>query len=692
MNKKQSDITRIDELRDLLAAANRAYYVDDEPLMSDRDFDARMTELIDLEQRHPEHADVNSPSQRVGGEPVEGFKTIAHSTPMMSIDNTYSIDELRAWHGRVLKGLGVQSAREGSDLFEADGRRDGVAFYCDPKIDGVAVSLRYEHGQLVQAITRGDGQQGDDITPQVRKIRAVPLRLAGSGSRPVPDLLEVRGEVFIANREFARINDHREAQGLPLLANARNATTGTLKSLDTSLTAERNLSFAAHGRGLVKGLHDVHTYSGFVDVIRAFGLPVNRQGVLCESIDNVIAVVQRFAGERAALDYGVDGMVVRVDRFEQQEKLGVTSKAPRWCIAYKYPAEQGETVLRHVDWQVGKAGTLTPRATMEPIFIAGTTVQHATLHNIEEIRRKDIRINDTVIIEKAGEIIPQVVDVVPAKRPRHAEAITPPERCPACGGPVEQEGPKLFCVNPECPAQFREKLKWFAGRGQMDIEGMGEKLVDQLVDAGLIKHFADIFLLKREQLLELERMGEKSADNLLAALEQSKSRGLARVLAGLGIRQIGSTASRTLARHFQDADALLAATREQIVDLPDFGDITADILYDYLQSDVGRDTFDRMREVGVDLTSSLYVDDGDRAVSASSPLAGKTFVLTGTLESFTRDELKETLEAHGAKVTGSVSKSTDVLIAGDKPGSKLAKAESLGVPVWDEAQLLKALA
>ncbi|MDY7110230.1 MAG: NAD-dependent DNA ligase LigA [Planctomycetota bacterium] len=684
---KASDRKRINELRELLEEANRAYYVDANPIMSDSDFDARMRELIELEGAHPDLADPSSPSQRVGGEPIEGFKTVRHTVPMRSIDNTYNVNELRAWHRRVLKGLGLEAGEGDGDLFDGDGK---PALFCDPKIDGVAISLRYEDGQLVRGVTRGDGEQGDDVTAQVRAIRAIPLKIAGrKGQRAIPDVLEVRGEVFIPNAEFARINTEREKKGEAPFANARNATAGTMKSLDPQVVAERRLNFVAHGRGEITGLPDIDTHSAFIERVRALGVPVSPLARLCGTIEEAIETIDAFAEKRTQLDYAVDGMVVRVDGFDQQEELGSTSKAPRWCIAFKYPAEQGVTKLLRVDWQVGKNGTLTPRATMEPIHIAGTTVRHATLHNIEEIRRKDIRLNDTVIIEKAGEIIPQVVRAVTEKRRRGARPIAPPERCPACGGVVEPEGPKLFCVNPECPAQFREKLKWFVGRNQMDIDGLGEKLVDQLIDADLVRHFADVFALKRDDLLALERMAEKSADNLLAAIEESKGRGLARVLAGLGIRQVGASAARTLARHFPDADALCASSEEEIRALPDFGEITAKLLHDHLQSKQGRDAFRRLKRVGVDLSSPLYEEDA--AEADDSPFAGKTIVLTGTLENFGRRELTEQLEALGAKVTGSVSKNTDLVIAGDSPGSKLDKARQLGVETWDEKKLLKHL-
>lgn len=676
---KSNERNRIKELRELLNRANVAYYVDAEPLMPDREYDELLKELASLEAKHEDLFDPNSPTQRIGDEPAKGFKTVKHTVPMQSIDNTYSIDDLKAWYERVMKGLG-----EESDLF---GASNGIAFVCDPKIDGVAISLRYEHGNLVRAITRGDGEKGDDVTAQVRTIRAIPLTLQG---KKLPGVLEVRGEIFMPNEEFERINREREERGEAVFANARNSTAGTLKSLDVKIVAERRLRFMAHGRGATAGV-GAETFSQFLELIKAMGVPVSPLTKRCESLDAIIKTVETFAEQRTALGYGVDGMVIRVDRFDHQEELGSTSKAPRWCIAYKYPAEQGKTTLTKVDWQVGKNGTLTPRATMEPIFLAGTTVSHATLHNIEEIQRKDIRIGDTVVIEKAGEIIPQVVRVVEEKRTGKEKKIKAPEKCPACGGMVEKEGPKVFCVNPECPAQFREKLQWFVGRGQMDIDGMGEKVVDQLVDAGLVKHFADIFTLKREQLLELERMGEKSADNLLAAIEESKSRGLSRVLAGLGIRHIGTSGAKTIARHFIDADALLEASVDEIKELPDFGEVTAPVLHAYLHSKQGRDMFARLRKVGVDLTSQLFRAKAHASAGTASAFDGKTIVLTGSLENFTRPELTEKLESLGAKVSGSVSKKTDIVIAGEEAGSKLDKANALGVDVWDEKKLLKML-
>jgi len=668
---RTTDVERLHELRALLREANRAYYVDAAPIMSDRDFDERLRELADLEERYPDQDDQTSPTKRIGGGLVDGFVSRPHTVPMLSVENTYSIETLREWHERVVRGL---------DRGDDDG--NDVTYWCDPKIDGVAVSLRYEDGVLVTALTRGDGVQGDDITPQVRGIRAIPLRLFGDP----PEVLEVRGEIFMPNAEFERINAERAVREEPPFMNARNSTAGTLKSLDTSLAAERRLNFSAHGRGATS-TKAFGTFSAFCAALREWGIPVSATGRRCDSIDDVVVFVQEFDLTRRSLPYGVDGMVIRVDDFEQQDLLGVTSKAPRWCIAYKYPAEQGETVLLDIDWQVGKGGTLTPRATMKAIVLAGTTVQHATLHNIEEIRRKDIRIGDRVVVEKAGEIIPQVVRVIDRDRDGRNDVVEPPATCPSCDAPVEREGPKVYCVNPECPAQFRERVKWFVARGQMDIDGLGEKLVDQLVDTDRIAPSTDIYTLRRDDLLDLDRMGEKSVDKLLAAIDESRERGLARVLAGMGIRHVGTSSARTLARHFADADALLKASEEVIADLPDFGAITAKAVHEYLHSAAGQDALRRLADVGVDLTSRDTVST-DRV---ESRFAGKTIVITGSFDGFSRTELAERLESLGATVTGSVSKKTDLVIVGEKPGSKLAKASSLGIETWDEAQLVARL-
>ena len=661
---KGDERARIEELRTLLRSANTAYYEHAAPIMSDRDFDAMLEELESLEAAHPEAWDAESPTRVVGGRPVTAFESVPHSIPMQSIDNTYTLDDVRAWHARVTASL----------------KDTAPLMVCDPKIDGVAVSLRYERGRLVRAVTRGDGVRGDDVTAQVRRVRAIPVRLTEA-----PDVLEVRGELFMPNAVFDRVNEEQEARGEPLFANARNLTAGTLKSLDTDVIASRHLEFLAHGRGDSTG-PQVAGYNAFLIAVADMGIPTSSMVESAADVDAVVSIIEGFESRRSSLPYGVDGMVIRIDDFNAQASLGSTSKAPRWCIAFKYPAEQGRSRLERVDWQVGRNGTLTPRATMSPVHLAGTTVTHATLHNIEEIRRKDIRVGDAIMVEKAGEIIPQVVRVIEEERTGEESIIIPPDVCPACGGAVGPEGPRLFCLNPECPAQLRERIAWFAGRGQMNIDGLGEKVVDQLVDAHLVAHFADLYSLRTEDLTPLERLGPQSARNLVDAIDQSRDRGLARVLAAVGIRQVGRSAARTLAMHFDDIAGLMRAEASELAALPDFGDITAGLLHAFLHSEQGGDVFRRLEAVGVSLESGQA---GER--EADSAFAGRTVVLTGTLEGFGRRDLTERLESLGATVTGSVSARTDLLIAGAKAGSKLDKARTLGIEIWDEARLIEAL-
>ncbi len=681
-----SDAKRIVELRREIDRHNRLYYVEAATQISDREFDVLLRELLDLEATHPDLVTPDSPTQRVGGEPIEGFKTLAHARRMMSIDNTYDRDELRAWYDRTLKGIkNVQSAMADGQSKIADLTLN-MTLVLEPKIDGVAVSLRYEKGRLVQALSRGDGQRGDDITHNVRTIRAVPLTLNTQDAEP-PNVLEVRGEIFMPDVEFQRINEQRDEQGLDRLANPRNATAGTLKSLDPKVAAGRRLMFYAHGRGELSPDTFI-SHHGFLEQLRALGLPTNEHITAVDSFNDAWAFIESFQGKRAKLGYPTDGVVIKLDNLALQESLGATSKAPRWCIAYKYAAEQEQTVLIKVDWQVGKTGKLTPRATMEPVLLAGTTVRHATLHNMDEITRKDIRLGDTVVIEKAGEIIPQVVRVVIENRPASSKPITPPTKCPSCDQPIEKLEDEVAhrCVNPECPAQFREKLIWFVGRNQMDIDGLGEKAIIQLADAGLLKTFGDVYTLhtQRDALLELDRMGEKKIDNLLAGIEASKSRRLSRVLAGLGIRHVGASASAGLAQHFGDIDTLTKADTETIAQVEDIGPITAESIHTFLNNDAGRHVIQELKDAGVDLTEEKTAPPPG---AVDSPFAGKTVVITGTFETFDRNDLKAKLTRLGAKVTGSVSKNTDLLLAGEKAGSKLTKAEQLGVEVWDEAAL-----
>lgn len=648
--------SRIKELSKLLEQANFAYYVDAMPTMADSEYDGLLVELVSLEKKHPEFFDSNSPSQRIGGEPISGFETVPHVLPMQSIDNTYTAGDLKSWHDKL---------------------GNAVACTCDPKIDGVAISLRYENGLLISGVTRGDGERGDDVTAQVKTIRSIPLKLRGDA----PEVLEIRGEIFMPNKSFEEINAKRALEGEQLFANARNATAGTLKSLDPKTVAKRKLAFLAHGKGEVKWRTCPETWFEFVEKIQIFGIPVSEQITICHSSEAISKSVEDFASLRQSTGFGIDGMVIRVNSFALQEELGITSKAPRWCIAFKYPAAQGLTKLIAVHWQVGKNGTLTPRATMDPIQLAGTTVQHATLHNIDEILRKDIRVGDTVIVEKAGEIIPQVVGFKEDDRDGSQVSVTPPSVCPVCDGPVEKEGPKIYCVNPECPAQFREKVKWFAARDQMNIDGLGEKVVDQLVDAGLVKHFSDLYLLTTHDLLPLEGFAKKSADALIDSIAESKTRGFARVLSGVGIRLVGRATSKVIAKKYTNFSLLKEATFEELLALDDFGKITTETLYNAIHSSQGEELFSRLTAVGVQLQSA--------ETSAVDPVFdGKVFVITGSLEQWDRKKLTEELELRGAKVTGSVSKKTDILIAGEKAGSKLKKAEELGVEVWDERQLL----
>ncbi len=661
---------RAEQLRREIEKHNHLYHVQNKPEISDRDFDKLLQELIGLEKAHPELATPDSPTQRIGGQAIDAFRTVTHRVRMMSIDNTYDAGEVRAFDDRIRKALGGEP----------------YTYILEPKVDGVAVSIRYENGKLAVAATRGDGQRGDDITANVKTIRSVPLSLreAAGSNAEIPEILEVRGEVFMDDATFQRINLERESNGEETFANPRNFTAGTLKQLDPKITATRKLRFVTHGFGeVVPALDD--SYIQCMKMVAAFGFPVSEHLQHVRTIDEVLAGIEEFAKLRGKLGFQTDGMVIKVDSMRQRERLGVTSKSPRWVVAFKYPAERVQTVLNDVTWQVGKGGTLTPVAHLEPVFVAGTTVRRATLHNIDQINRLGLHTGDAVVIEKAGEIIPQVVEAIVERRPKSARPITAPTRCPSCNQLVQKDpdGPYIRCENPECPDQLKERLRWFAARGQMNIENLGEALIDQLVDAGLLKTFADIYRLDVETLKRLERMGEKSAQNVIASIQESKSRGLDRVLAGLGIRHVGTSVARLLANEFRSFDGLSKATEDQIGAIHGIGEAIAKSVHDFFHSTKGLHAVAELQKVGIDPTME------SKPVTTDLPLAGQSIVVTGTLEKFGRQEIEQLIVDLGGRASGSVSKKTSLVVAGESAGSKLEKARELGVPVVTEAEFLK---
>jgi DNA ligase (NAD+) len=555
-----------------------------------------------------------------------------------------------------------------------------ISYVIEPKVDGVAVSLRFENGRLVLAATRGDGRRGDDITVNARTIQSIPLHLHGDN---VPKVLEVRGEIFMSSAIFQQINKQREAEGEEIFKNPRNLAVGALKQLDPKITASRKLRFVSHGLGQVDGLA-TKSYWECLKLFRNWHLPVGEHTTLTKSVDEVIAGIEKFGEIRGKLAYQTDGVVIKVDSFEQRDRLGATSKAPRWVIAFKYAAEQMQTILREVDWQVGKGGTLTPVARLEPVFLAGTTVQNASLHNIDQIRKLDLHLGDTVVVEKAGEVIPYVRQAIPGKRPKGAKPIEPPMHCPSCGTKVtrEADSPFIRCDNPECPGQFRERLRSFCGRGQMDIENIGEALVDQLIDAGLVKTFADLYRLTKDQVMELDRMGDKSAQNVIDAIAQSKSRPLDRLLAGLGIRHVGSRVAFVLAQNFGSLAALGDATVERLSSIHEIGDVIAQSVYDFFHGSAGGKTIKELLRAGIDPQMEM-------PARTAQPLAGMTIVVTGALKELKRDEIERLITDLGGRAAGSVSRKTSFVVAGEDAGSKLAKAKELGVEVLSEKEFLK---
>ena len=657
------------ELQETLRRHNYLYYVEAQPQIGDQEFDALLKELADLEALHPELVTPDSPTQRVGGSPIDGFESVTHRSPMLSLDNTYSKDEVAEFDQRLKRRVTDKSWR----------------YVVEPKIDGVAVNLTYEKGLLVLAASRGDGQTGDDITENVKTIRSIPLRL-NDQNLAVPDLLEVRGELYMSNSGFVTLNEKRQAEGLPAFVNPRNAAAGSLKLLDPREVAQRPLDGILYGVGTIEGAA-FDTHEELLAGLKAWGFKTHDHVWNSATLAEVQAAIDEIGDAQKAHDYDMDGAVIKVNERTLYEELGYTAKSPRWAVAYKYAAEQAETTLKDITIQVGRTGVLTPVAELEPVFVSGTTVSRATLHNEEEIQRKDIRIGDRVVIEKAGEIIPAVVKVLLEQRPADARQFEMPQNCPECSSAViRPEGEvAVRCPNLQCPAQIKNWVKHFASRKAMDIEGLGDVLVEQLVDAGLINDPSDLYKLKLEQLSGLERMGEKSAENVLKGIELSKTRELWRLIHALGIRHVGVGSARILAQNFSSLDELQTALPETLENLNDIGPIVADSIATFLQEESTVQILARLKEAGLNMRAE---EKGGNEALGNQPMEGKTVVLTGSLSSHTRDEAGEKLIRLGAKVSGSVSAKTHVLVAGEKAGSKRKKAETLGIEIWDEQQML----
>jgi DNA ligase (NAD+) len=661
-------------LRGELERHNHAYYVLDAPTIPDAEYDKLFRELQAIEGEHPELVSPDSPTQRVGGRPLPEFVPVRHAVPMLSIktETDTSPSGARAFDARVRKLLALDDAAP------------PVEYAAELKFDGLAINLRYEHGVLVQAATRGDGETGEDVTQNIRTVRRIPLRLHGA----VPPLIEVRGEAFMSRPDFERYNERQRQAGKATLVNPRNGAAGSIRQLDPKLAAERPLSFFAYGLGDTSGWTLPETHSSVLDALAVFGLPVCEHRAVVGGAEELVAFHERILAMRDALPFDIDGVVYKVNSLALQARLGFVSREPRWAVAHKYPAEEALTTVEAIEVQVGRTGAITPVARLAPVFVGGVTVTNATLHNEDEVRRKDVRVGDTVIVRRAGDVIPEVVAVLPERRPIMAAEFVMPKCCPICGSAVEKPEDEAIarCTGGLfCPAQRKQALLHFAGRRAMDIEGLGEKLVDQLVDAGAVKTPADIYSLGLDQLAALERMGEKSANNLLMAIEASKQTTLARFIFSLGIRNVGEATAKDLARHFGSLDTLLLADEGRLQQVPDVGPVVAASIARFFAEPHNGEVIRQLRAAGV------VWPDGAPAVAVLSNVAGKTFVLTGTLPSMSREEAKEMIEARGGKITGSVSKKTDFVVAGSEAGSKLDKAQQLGITILDQAQLMELL-
>ena len=660
----------INELRKQLNLHAYRYYALDDPEITDAEYDRLMRRLIELETQYPELITADSPTQRVGAAPLTAFQTVVHEMPMLSLDNAFSDEELLAFNQRIL------------DRLKTTG---DIEYACEVKLDGIAVSLLYRDGILVRGATRGDGTNGENITQNVRTINSIPLRLHGEG---FPGVLEVRGEIYMPKAAFNALNEKARAADEKLFVNPRNAAAGALRQLDSRITASRRLEMCAYSVGLVEGGDLPETHSGILDALKRWGFLTNRETDVAKNIQDAIAFYRRIGEKRDALAYDIDGIVFKVNSRQLQNELGFISRAPRWAVAYKFPAQEESTTLLDVEFQVGRTGAVTPVARLQPIFVGGVTVSNATLHNRDEIQRLGLKIGDTVIVRRAGDVIPQIVQVIESKRPDNARDIIFPEHCPVCGSPVEtvaDEAVARCSGGLVCAAQRKEAIKHFAARKAMNVEGLGDKLVEQLVDLGLVNTLADIYNLTREQLAGLDRMGEKSADNILLALENTKKTTLAKFIFALGIREVGEATARNFANYFGSFEALAAANEETLQNVPDVGPVVAHFVAEFFGQESNRIAVEKLREAGI------HWDNIEVASQEELPLNGLTYVLTGTLEALSRDDAKAHLLALGAKVAGSVSAKTDYVVAGPGAGSKLAKAEELGLKVMDEAALLELL-
>jgi DNA ligase (NAD+) len=658
---------RLEHLRREVERHNRLYYVLDSPEITDAEYDRLFQELIELEGRHPELASPDSPTRRVGAPPLPEFAEVRHRTPMLSLNNAFDEEEVRAFDRRVREGLG----------------RDAVEYAVEPKFDGLAVSLSYRDGIFVQGATRGDGTTGEDVTPNLRTVRSIPLRLpAAADTRD----LEVRGEVIMFKRDFQALNEHQRRSGEKEFANPRNAAAGGLRQLDSKITASRKLRFFAYAVGASAHAR-WRTHSETLDRLAELGFPVPAERRVVKSVGGLLGYFSEIGAMRERLPYGIDGVVYKVDRLDWQEALGFVSRAPRFALAHKFPAEEQVTQVLAIDVQVGRTGALTPVARLKPVFVGGVTVTNATLHNEDELRRKDVRVGDTVVVRRAGDVIPEVVAVRLEKRPHGTHPFRMPAKCPVCGSAVvrnEDEAIARCSGGLVCPAQRKQLLLHFAGRRAMDIEGLGEKLVDQLDEAGLVRTPADLYRLRLEPLAGLERMAEKSAANLLAALDKSRRTTLDRFLFALGIRNVGESTARDLAGHFGSLDEIMGASEAELEAVEDVGPVVARSIRQFFDEPHNRRVIEQLRRAGVDWK------EGKRA-PVRNAAETKTFVLTGTLANMSREEARAAIEAKGHKVAGSVSKKTDYVVAGADPGSKLARARELGVPVLEERELLELL-